>query len=214
METKQIEQEVAPVLARAQAIAVRDQVEYLSATAFVKEIKAAHKRASEFFAPVVEAAHLAHKQATAARDKILKPLKQAEEEINRVCMVWYRAEEDKRQEQQRILQYEAEQKAKQEQDRLLKLAASRKTEAKQEEYRAAAAAVVVPVVSVASTVAPVTGRAVVKRWTFEITDESKIPREFLMVDESKLGKYAVAMKDSADVAGVRFYQVEQFSTRV
>lgn len=45
-----------------------------------------------------------------------------------------------------------------------------------------------------------------KMWTFEIENEADIPREFLMVDEQKLRKYAVAMKDTANVKGVRFFE--------
>jgi hypothetical protein len=47
-----------------------------------------------------------------------------------------------------------------------------------------------------------------RRWTFEVVDESEIPREFLVVDTTKLGRYATAMKDSGKVPGVRFYFVD------
>ena len=41
-------------------------------------------------------------------------------------------------------------------------------------------------------------------WGFEILDANLIPREFLLVDEAKLRKYAVAMKEDASVPGVKF----------
>ena len=42
-------------------------------------------------------------------------------------------------------------------------------------------------------------------WQFRVIDESKIPREYLCVDEKKLKKYAGAMKRDANVPGVHFF---------
>jgi hypothetical protein len=53
-----------------------------------------------------------------------------------------------------------------------------------------------------------TGQSFRRRWTFEVVTESEIPREFLVVDAVKLGRYATAMKDSGKVPGVRFYFVD------
>ncbi len=47
-----------------------------------------------------------------------------------------------------------------------------------------------------------------RRWTFEVVDESEVPRDFCVIDTVKLGRYAVAMKDSAKVPGVRFFYVD------
>jgi hypothetical protein len=47
-----------------------------------------------------------------------------------------------------------------------------------------------------------------RRWTFEIVDESEVPRDFCVVDTVRLGRYATAMKDSAKVPGVRFFYVD------
>jgi hypothetical protein len=47
-----------------------------------------------------------------------------------------------------------------------------------------------------------------RRWTFEVTDEAAVPREFCAVDHVKLGRYATAMKTSAAVPGVRFFHVD------
>lgn len=43
-------------------------------------------------------------------------------------------------------------------------------------------------------------------WTFEVQNLAEVPREFLVLDTSKLQKYAEAMKDNAVVTGVRFFQ--------
>lgn len=50
-------------------------------------------------------------------------------------------------------------------------------------------------------------------YDFEIVDESLIPREFLKVDEVKIRKYLTAMKESAKIDGVRFFQTKTLSVR-
>ena len=77
--------------------------------------------------------------------------------------------------------------------------------------QAAAAATVAPVViTEAPKVAGVTMRQV---WRFTIDDESKVPREFLKVDESKVRRYVEAMKADARIAGVRIYTESQVAAR-
>jgi hypothetical protein len=52
------------------------------------------------------------------------------------------------------------------------------------------------------------GQTFRRRWTFEVVNEAEVPRDFLLVDTTKLGRYATAMKDSGRVPGVRFYFVD------
>lgn len=46
---------------------------------------------------------------------------------------------------------------------------------------------------------------VIENWKFTVTDPQLVPREFLMVDEVKIGKYARTMKADAKMPGVSFY---------
>ena len=52
------------------------------------------------------------------------------------------------------------------------------------------------------------GQTFRRRWTFEVVNEAEVPRDFLLVDTTKLGRYATAMKDSAKVPGVRFFSID------
>jgi hypothetical protein len=47
-----------------------------------------------------------------------------------------------------------------------------------------------------------------RTWKYEVVDLALVPREFLVVDLAKLGSYARAMKDSANVPGVRFFYTD------
>lgn len=71
---------------------------------------------------------------------------------------------------------------------------------------AEAIAAPVPVVVLPDTVKAV--QSFRRRWCYEVTDESLVPREFCVVDTVKLGRYATAMKTSAAVPGVRFFYVD------
>jgi uncharacterized membrane-anchored protein YhcB (DUF1043 family) len=75
-------------------------------------------------------------------------------------------------------------------------------------------AIHVPIQVVTSQVQKVSGIKTVETWKYEITDLNLVPREFLIVDEKKLGAYGRAMKSSANVAGVRFYQEQTIAAGV
>lgn len=49
------------------------------------------------------------------------------------------------------------------------------------------------------------GVAYVTTWKWEITDETAIPRDFLIPDTKRIGNYCRAMKESAAIPGIRFY---------
>jgi hypothetical protein len=46
----------------------------------------------------------------------------------------------------------------------------------------------------------------IERWTYEVVDPLQIPREFLMVDESKLRKFATETQGEKQVPGVKFFK--------
>lgn len=59
--------------------------------------------------------------------------------------------------------------------------------------------------------APISGLRAV--WKFTLEDEAQIPREFLCPDEKKIGAYGKAMKDSAKIPGVRFFNDATIAVR-
>lgn len=48
-------------------------------------------------------------------------------------------------------------------------------------------------------------------WDFEITDESQVPREYLMVDESKIRR--VVRAGIRNIPGVRVYERQTLAVR-
>jgi len=60
-------------------------------------------------------------------------------------------------------------------------------------------------VIVERTVPKVAGISMRENWKFRIVDEKKIPREFLKVDEVKIGGYVRSMKSAGNIPGVEIY---------
>lgn len=113
-------------------------------------------------------------------------------------------------------QAKADEAARKERERLAAQAAAAEAAGKMEraenlQQRASTvvAAVAQPRVSTAKGL----GMAVRMVWKARVRDASKVPRQFLMVDEAKLAAYATAMKDSAEVEGVEFFQDSQVAGR-
>lgn len=50
-------------------------------------------------------------------------------------------------------------------------------------------------------------------WKFRVTDPASVPREYLVIDESKLGAMARATKGTVMVPGVEFYSEEVMAAR-
>lgn len=143
-----------------------------------------------------------------------------------------KAEEAARAERERLARQaaEAEAKARAEQERLrreaeeaaaagraaeaAKLAAKadrveEKAAAKIETLQMREAMVVAPVVErEAPKVAGVATREV---WKFEVTDPSLVPRQYLVVDESKIRKVVQALKSDAGIPGVRVWSERQLA---
>ena len=199
-----LKSEVAPVIAQASAIVIATPEQYSGASDFLKSVKAAQKKVVEFFAPLKTKAHEAHKAITTTESTTLKPLTEAEATIKRK-MLAYATEQDRiRQEAERKLQAEADAQARKEREALEKKAASMKTPEKQQEYMEAAAAVVAPVVTVASTTPVIAGQSIKKQWRAYVKDVKLVPREFMVVNESALQAFARATKGSVQVSGVEF----------
>ena len=185
------------------ALMITTDAAYATAAELGKAGAAMMKKIKEHHDPIIAAANKTHKLATAARNKLLNPVKDAVDKLRTACGGWLRKKEDERRKEQERLQ--AAERKRQERE---KLARAEKLE-KAGNVAAADAVLDMPTTEAAITVdaAPkvegVSGR---KTWTYEIEDEKMIPRTYLMVDTVKIGKIVTAMKGETDIPGVRAYQ--------
>jgi chromosome segregation ATPase len=52
-----------------------------------------------------------------------------------------------------------------------------------------------------------------KAWKWRVTDEAKVPRQYLMLDTTKIGKVVRALGAEADIEGVEVYEDQSYVTR-
>ena len=71
---------------------------------------------------------------------------------------------------------------------------------------------VAPVV-VPKSVPKVSGMSIRDNWKFKITNEKLIPREYLKVDEVKIGQVVRALKSATNIPGVEVYNEGTVSGR-
>jgi hypothetical protein len=209
--------EVAEVATEAQAIAqlaatftVANAEQYAAAGDELKRVKAAQKRLDEVRLGMTRPLDSAKR---AVMDFFRRPtqlLDDAELGIKRAMVTWSDEQERIRREAQR----KAEEAARKERERLEAQAAKAAAEGKVEKADTLAerAATVVPIV--VPTEAPrVSGTSMREDWKFEVVDAAQVPREYLAVDEKKLGAVVRALKADAAIPGVRVFSVRSIASR-
>ena len=194
--------------AQATALVVLNPPQYLNAADLLKSLKgragAIEDERKKLKAPILQAGR-------AVDDFFGRPLAvlaEAEKIIKHKLVVYDQAQEKLRREEQA----KAEEKARKERETLedkarAAIASGRLERANELEQRAAA--VVAPVIDRAPPkVAGVTFREV---WNFEIVDAQAIPRQYLSVNESAIGKVVKALKADTLIPGIRVFPTKEIA---
>lgn len=220
MEREQIEQNAVVVSDEAGSLVIKTDEGLQTAGLMLTGIKRLRREIDGSYDPIIKKAHEAHREAIEQKKKVNAPLVKAEGIIKpKIALYTDEQERIQKQEEARVRkeQEEAEKKRKEDEDKRIQEAADLEEAGKPEEADAildepepetASAPIVLP-----PKPAKAEGVSVKKVWKFRIKDESQIPRNFLMVDEKKIGQLVRAMKDEAVVPGVEVYSESQVSAR-
>lgn len=188
---------------QAQMIQVVDNDSYARAGEILLVVKDLRKEIGKVFDPIIEKAHAAHKEAVSQKKKAEEPLVKAEMIIKPRLAAYNTEQERLRKEAEAKLQADLK---KQEEDRKLEDAVAAEASGDREAAeRILEEPTLSPVVVIPKTVPKVTGISFQKRWTYRIVDESKIPHEYLQVNEVKIGQVVRAMKDLTNIPGIEVY---------
>jgi len=215
VELEPIQTETNEVSQKALSIKVTSDQENNMATEFLKIVKEMKAKVSSTFRPHIQAAHKNWKDLIAEEKKHMQPLEEAYDMVAKESKTYFLAQEVKRRVSEQKLQEKSRKEEQDKKDDLERRAKSweeKGNQAKADELRQDAGTHVAPVPIIPKTEAP-QGTYTVKMWKFNILNVNEIPREFLMIDESKLKKYATAMKDSANVPGIQFYSMDDVRRR-
>lgn len=189
---------------QADALVINSESTYRAASSFLLGVKALQKEVLDFFAPLKKSAQDAHKKLCAAEKEKAEPLIDVERKV-KVRMLEYETEQRRiKAEHERKLREEAR---KIEEEARLKEATRLEAEGRQKEAeRLIEAPIFTPPVTVAPPTPRVQGVKYVTTWRFRIVDETLIPRQFLSVDEKKIGGVVRAMRGEAQIPGVEVYE--------
>lgn len=204
-----------PALDRVRAFAknlvIKTAEGYEAAAALLKSIKGSLATIEEARTRITKPLNDALRETNAQAKRAAAPFLEDEAAIKRAMLTYSNEQDSLRAEEQR----RQNEIARKEQERLQAIAdraAAKGQEGKAEVFADRAAQVVAPI---AQQAAPkVGGISIPKVWTFEITDESLIPREYLIVDETRIRRVVTALKKDANIPGVRVFEQKRIAAGV
>lgn len=205
-EVIELEQKALAVPDQARIIQVTDNPSYVRATDILLAIKGLRRQINDTFDPIIEKAHMAHKEAIDQKKKIDFPLVTAEGILKPRIALYLDEQERKRREEERLKQEEANRKA---EDERLRLAAEAESKGRKEEaQRLIEEPVEAPVVIVPKDTPKVSGISMRKVWKYRIKDASQIKRAYLIPDDVKIGQVVRAMGALAaeSIGGIEVYE--------
>lgn len=209
-----IEKSVLTTSEYAGLMTVADAEQYTEASDFLKSITKVRKEVEETFGPIKQKAHETWKEAVAQEKKYLDPLDKALALVKSKIGGYLRSEEKRRREQEEaeraIARKAAEEIALAEAAELQRQGETKAAEQVIEQAVAAPS----PVVIVPKTVAKQEGISVRKVWKFRVKDSALVPREYLVVDETKIGQVVRALKENAKIPGVEIYSEDSVAVKL
>jgi hypothetical protein len=185
--------------AQAQAIVVKDQQGYVTACQLALDVRAYIKDVKSKLGPGIDSAKLHLQRLQNDMKAYTAPAEEINELVSRKAEDWKRAEREAAWREQEAIN----RKAREEQERIDAKA--------REEARAKHAKIPMPTpppppVTVVPSVPKVAGIKARVNWKFRIVDANKIPREYLMPDDVKIGQMVRATKVVGEVIpGVEAY---------
>jgi hypothetical protein len=200
-----------------ESIALADRVS-VGAIATVEDLAAAvdaraqlgamRQRVTSYFEPLKRMAHQLHKALCDKENAILKPIDTSDRMIA-AAMSAYKAEQDRARRAREVEEQARVQRAQE-------AAALAEAAALERQGESALAAAVVedaltapPPVVVEPDPIRDTGAKFRRVWKYRIVDAARVPRDFLKLDDVKIGAYVRAMKSSGDIPGVDIYAVDE-----
>ena len=211
--------QVTGVQTQAEAFVVTSEEEYAKAAEFGRLIKQKTAEVKDFFKPMKEQAHQAHKAICDKENAMLAPLKNAEAVLKKAMGEFIQEQERKRKAQEEALRRAAEQ----ERDRLLAEAAEKEKsgdmDGSEEAFSEAvimdeATSFSVPAVSKPK----VAGVSTSKDWEIQSIDDSKVPISIegvviRPVDEATIKRLIKSSKGTVAIPGVVYREVVTTSFR-
>jgi hypothetical protein len=198
MKLKEVAEESAELAVMARTT-ITTQDEYNGAAEALKHAKAVLKKLDGIFDPLIKSANEAVKAIRAEKAKHAEPIERAEQVLRQATAAYITEqerqkaiEEDRRRKEAAAEEQRRKEAADAESDFLAEIGL--------EETVLPEAVVVAPVAAVDQ--AGISFREV---WKFRVTDIAQVPKEYLMLNEAKIGQVVRAMKALTHIPGIEAY---------
>lgn len=199
---KQISKELTVINRKLKDLVIKDAETLSVAQSMLLALKGGIKKITATFSPLVEANTKALDEARKLRDKYLVPAKDEAKRLANDIGEYVEAEQRRKREEadraQAKAEAEAMKKAEAKAKRLEKQGRTDEAEAARTDYS-------IPVVHVDTKVELEDNTYVKKTWTFEVTDEAQVPRQYLIPDTKLIGQIVRTQKDKTNIPGVRVF---------
>lgn len=195
------------------SIRVTDEATQAHAVDFAKRIKAKAKEIADYWKPLKDAAHKAHRALTAREGELLKPLSEAEAHLKAEVAKYHAEQQRITREAQRRAEEEARRIAEEEREALLEQLEAERASAAEVAAVAAAPLAVAPV-PIVTAPPKVEGMSMRETWKGEVVDKLRLVQyvagnpsmlHLLEPNQSAIDALAKAMKSAGSIPGVRFY---------
>ena len=210
IETK-LKKEAADITGRATALVVKDQESYDGAAVLLKAVIVLKRDINAYHKPWIDDAKESLRKMKERLALMIDPLEAAEDVLRKKT-----GDYDAEKERERIrLEREAAEKARKEEEerRLVEAEALEKAGMKEEAEQVLDTPIAVPK-PVIQNHQRAAGMTTVTTWKFTVENPNIVPREYLMVDEVKIGKLVRAQEGAIAIPGVRVWADKSTRVRV
>ncbi len=201
---KEVESQTLAIPAQAQALVIDSKESMTGADTFKKGIKALIGEIDSTFKPLANKAFAAHRAITEKWKATKQPLLNADQVITEKAKAYLRAEEKKRQEEERRLREIA--RLEEEERRLAEAIELEKEGNAEEAQEILEEPMQVVAPTVVADVPKVDKRMYRTTWKWRVTNMEKIPSEYFTLDERKISGVVRALKEATNILGVEVFE--------
>ena len=206
-----IEPKVVSLAEQVKSVEIVNNEQYVGAAEWLKSIALMRREIDSTFDPIITAAHAAHKEAITQKAKIATPLVEAERLLKGRMGAYQVAQEQIRRAEEARLREEA--RRAEEDRRLAEALEAERNGAHEDAEEIISQPTVVPVVILQRSTPTVQGISSRKTWSFRVVNPALVPREYLKLDDVKIGGYVRAMKEQANITGIEVYSTDSVAVR-
>lgn len=197
------------IIDEARGLVIATPADYTRGGELLKAVKGLRAQIAETFQPIISKAHQAHKEAIVQLARAERPLIDAEAVLKTRLVEYSRREQEERRKEEARLR---EILRKEEEDRQLAEAVALEAEGRASEAEVVISEPTIPPVVILPKMTPkIAGISERGVWKFRIVNAAAIPREYLIPDEHRIGRFVRALRGEARIPGIEVYEETQIA---